>query len=63
MKVINSLDRNSNESSINLETFYNYFKDINGNTTQNESEGNEINIDISDDDEILNYWITEAEIL
>ena len=58
-KVINSLDRNSDESSINLETLYNFFKDINDNTTQNESEGNEINIDISDDDEILNSWVTE----
>ena len=51
-KVINSLDRNSDESSINLETLYNFFKDINENTTQNKSEGNEINIDISNDDEI-----------
>ena len=51
-KVINSLDRNSDESNINLETLYNFFKDINENTTQNKSEGNEINIDISNDDEI-----------
>ena len=29
----------------------------------NDEEKNEIKIDITDDDEILNSWITEAEIL
>ena len=35
-KVINSLDRNSDENNINLETLYNFFKDIYESTTQNE---------------------------
>ena len=36
---------------------------MNVNKNTNDEEENEINIDTTDDDEILNSWITEAEIL
>ena len=61
--IINSLDRNNENSSIDLDTLSNFFKDMNVNKNTNDEEENEINIDITDDDEILNSWITEAEIL
>ena len=61
--LINSLDRNNENSSIDLDTLCNFFKDMNVNKSINDEEENEINMDITDDDEILNSWITEAEIL
>lgn len=62
-KLINSLERNDDDSDINVETLYDYFKTLN----ENNDQGNDItyafNVDVTDDDEILNSSITEAEIL
>ena len=60
--IINSLDRNNENSSIDLDTLYNFFKDMNVHKNTNDEEENKLNIDITDDDEILNSWNTEAEI-
>ena len=52
--IINSLDRNNKNSSIDLDTLYNFCKDMNVNKNTSDEEKNEINRDITDDDEILN---------
>ena len=52
--IINSLDRNNENSSIDLDTLYNFFKDVNENKNTSDAEENENNIDITDGDEILN---------
>ena len=51
--IINSLDRNNENSSTDLDTLYNFFKDMNENQNTNDEEENEINIDITDNDEIF----------
>ena len=61
-KIINSLENKQEEQNINLETLYEFFKGLNENN-DNDGENHDINIDVSDDDEILNSSITEAEIL
>lgn len=62
-KVINSLERKNEDDKISIDILYNFFKDINENEHNNEQQANDINIDITDDDEILNSWITESEVL
>ena len=61
-KIINSLEKKEEDQNINLETLYDFFKGLNENNDVDENN-NDINIDITDDDEILNSSITEAEIL
>lgn len=58
---MNSLGHNSDDQTINLETLYTFFQNLNENNDQNNDTAH-INIDISDDDEILNSSITESEI-
>ena len=60
-KIINSLENKQEEQHITLETLYEFLKGLNENN-DNDGENHEINIDVSDDDEILNSSIREAEI-
>ena len=60
-KLINNLECHKNDQNINLESLYNFFKDLNTFDDQSD-DTNFSNIDISDDDELLNSTITEAEI-
>ena len=62
-KIMNSSERKNEGNDIDLETLFNFFKNLNENTGTQDDEENLINIDTSDDDEILNSSITEAEIL
>ena len=61
-RVINGLNRDKEDTNITLETLYNFFRDINENNNDEHDES-VINIDTTDDDEFLNSWITEGEIL
>ena len=60
---MNSLERKNEDDKISIDILYDFFKDINENEHNNEQEANDINIDITDDDDILNSWITESEVL
>ena len=63
-KVINNLDCKTDDTSIDIDTLFTFFfKNLNENNDNNDVQDNEINIDITDDDEILNSSITEGEIL
>ena len=63
-KVINSINKKQEDTTISLDTLYDYFKTLN---TTNETEDNqfseEFTLDNSDDEELLNSSITEGEIL
>ena len=61
-KIINSLENKHEEQNINIETVYDFFKGLNENN-EHDNDDHNINIDVTDDDEILNSSITEAEIL
>ena len=57
-KIINSIERKNEEQNITLESLYDFFKDLNEKNYY-DNDNSEINIDITDDDEILNSSITE----
>lgn len=61
-KIINSLEKSKDNPNIDLDTLYEFFKNLNEQTAEDEQEYT-FNINISDDDEILNSSITEGEIL
>ena len=61
-KIINSIERNIDEQNMTLESLYTFFKDLNERNDYG-NDYNEINIDVTDDDEILNSSVTEFEIL
>ena len=60
---INNTERKEDSGceNISLETLHNFFKDLNE-SGHSDNDPDEINIDTSDNDEILNSSITEAEI-
>ena len=62
-KIINNIERKEDSGceNISLETLHNFFKDLNE-SGHSDNDPDEINIDTSDNDEILNSSITEAEI-
>ncbi|MEW8546068.1 MAG: reverse transcriptase family protein [Candidatus Thiodiazotropha sp.] len=62
-KIINSVDRNNDNPDINIETLFDFFKTLNENKDNDNDFMDSLNIDVTDDDEILNSFITEAEIL
>ena len=61
-KNIHSLENKHEKQNINIETLYDFFKGLNENN-EHDNDDHDINIDVTDDDEILNSSITEAEIL
>lgn len=61
-KIINSIERKNDEQNITLESLYDFFKDLNEKNDY-DNDNSEINIDVTDDDEILNSSVTEFEIL
>lgn len=52
-KIINSIERKNDEQNITLESLYDFFKDLNEKNDY-DNDNSEINIDVTDDDEILN---------
>ena len=63
-KIINSIDNKKNDSNIELDTLYTFFKDLNKQPDTNDNYcDNNIDISIDDNNEILNSPITESEIL
>ena len=60
-KIINSIEKSKDNQNIDIEILYDFFKNLN---EQNEDSINEdLNLCTNDDDEILNSFITEGEIL
>lgn len=63
-KILNNVEKSKNEANINLETLYDYFKNINDqDPNDDENFLGEFNVDITDDEELLNSFITEGEIM
>ena len=60
---MNKSEKKNDGNDIDLETLFNFFKNLNDNTGMQDDDANFSNIDTSDDDEILNSYITESEIL
>ena len=61
-EILNNIERKEDEPDISIDTLYEYFKNLNINNDGNDTQET-INIDITDDDEILNSSITEGEII
>ena len=61
-KILNNIERKEDDPDISIDTLYEYFKNLNINNDGNDTQET-INIDITDDDEILNSSITEGEII
>ena len=59
-KIINSLNKNKDNDIIDIETLYEFFKNLN---EQSPDVEDDLNIDITDDEELLNSYITEGESL
>ena len=59
---MDSINKNKDNDSIDIETLYNFFKNLNE-QGQDANDDLNINIDTTDDEELLNSFITEAEIL
>ena len=60
-KIINSLEKSKDNEKIDIETLYDFFKNLNEqNENDNMSQG--LNIDLTNEDELLNSPITENEI-
>ena len=61
MENYNSIEKSKDNQNIDIEKLYDFFKNLN---EQNEHSVNEdLNFDTNDDDDILNSFITEGEIL
>ena len=60
-KILNSLEKRSDNPDLNLNEFYDYFKSNNSST--NAECDQEININLNNDNEILNSKFTGQEIL
>ena len=60
-KIINSVNKNKDSDKMDVGTLYEFFKNLNEQCNDGNDDVN-INIDISDDDELLNSYITEGEI-
>ena len=61
-KRVNFISKKEDDPDISIDTLYEYFKYLNINNDGNDTQET-INIDITDDDEILNSSITEGEII
>ena len=61
-KNLNSLNKNKDNDKIDIETLHEFFKNLNEQGHETDDDVN-INIDTTDDDELLNSYITEGEIL
>ena len=60
-KIINSVNKNKDSDKMGVGTLYEFFKNLNEQCNDGSDDVN-INIDISDDDELLNSYITKGEI-
>ena len=56
---MNKSEQKNDGNDIDLETLFNFFKNLNDNTGMQDDEANFSNIDTSDDDEILNSSILQ----
>ncbi|MES9882143.1 MAG: reverse transcriptase family protein [Sedimenticola sp.] len=62
-KILNRMDKPKLDENITIDNLYDYFKEINSNENECDLGNEPLNINISDDDEILNSKITENEIM
>ena len=62
-KILNSLQSKRKNKDIRMYDLYNFFKDINSPNDSHDPESENLNISIDNDDEILNFHISENEIL
>ena len=62
-KILNSLQSKRENKDIRMYDLYNFFKDINSPNDSHDPESENLNISIDNDDEILNFHISENEIL
>lgn len=63
-KIINNVEKSTKEANISLQPLYDYFKNINDqDPNDDETVLGEFNVDILDDEELLNSFITEGEIM
>ena len=61
-RIMNSLDKSKDNENIDIETLYDFFKNLNEQNEREDMSPN-VNIDLNDEDELLNSPITENEIL
>ena len=65
-KILDSIDNKDEKSDIELDTLFDFFKDLNKNndSAYNDQTANNINVHIDEEnDDILNCYITENEII
>ena len=62
-KIINKNEGKDDNSDIDIDTLFRFFKNLNESPDMQDDVANFQNIDTTDDDEILNSSITESEIL
>ena len=65
-KILNSIDNKDEKSDIELDTLFEFFKDLNksNDSAYDDQIDNNINVHIDEEtDDILNYYITENEII
>ena len=65
-KILNSIDDKDEKSNIELDTLFNFFKDLNksNDSAYDDQTNNNINVHIDEEtDDILNCYITENEII
>ena len=60
-KILNSLEKKSDNPDLNLSEFYEYFKT--SNSSGDPEDDQEVHINLNDNNEILNSQITGQEIL
>ena len=60
-KIMNSLNKTNDNENIDIKTLYDFFKNLNE-QNENEDMPQDLNIDLSNDNELLNSPITEEEI-
>ena len=58
---MNSLEKTKDNENTDIETLYDFFKMLNE-QNENENMPQDLNIDLTNDDELLNSPITEGEI-
>ena len=61
-RIMNSLDKSKDNENIDIETLYDFFKNLNEQNEREDMSPN-VNIDLNDEDALLNSPITENEIL
>ena len=60
-KILNSLEKKSDNPDLDLNEFYEYFRNIN--SAENIEDDHEVDIDLHDNNDILNSQITDQEIM